>query len=206
MPTPAVGPDREFCTRHLVPVVCVRPARRHRRTGPKTLQRVMCRYEYTGVRAICRIWRMIRMYSHVADGVAYPCAHLVMEVHDMPGQMSSTKQRVYLNLPRDLVERIDERAERDGETRTGVITAAVRAYLAAPEPEGTSAKLDALSAKLDAMTAQNAAAAAALAQAIKDQPVQVAGRLEGASDGSSSADGADAKSGLLSRLRDALRG
>lgn len=99
----------------------------------------------------------------------------------MANQIAKNKQRLSLVLEKSQIKRLDGRAVELGVSRNELISRAVDAYLdgASVDP-AVSAQLEVIAAKLDAVAsaqgelkAQQVAQAAAIVDAVKNQPIAV---------------------------------
>ena len=99
----------------------------------------------------------------------------------LANQIAKNKQRLSLVLEKSQIKRLDGRAVELGVSRNELISRAVDAYLdgASVDP-AVSAQLEVIAAKLDAVAsaqgelkAQQVAQAAAIVDAVKNQPIAV---------------------------------
>lgn len=136
--------------------------------------------------------------------------HLIEWVHlELPctlgatlaNQIAKNKKQISIVLTIDQIKRLDGRAAELGVSRNELISQAVEAIIGDGGADGEDAalaKFDAISAKLDAIAsaqgelkAQQLAQATALADAIKNQPIEVQQQLPSAE---------PAKKGLIGRI------
>lgn len=90
----------------------------------------------------------------------------------MSNENNPEKKKLQVWVSASMLAQIDGAAARKGLTRAGVVSEALSAHLAGERP-ATVEDLASVSAKLDAMAARQAATAAALAEAIRNQPIAV---------------------------------